>query len=68
VTVTNTGTLDADDVVLGFIKPPGAGTGGVPLQSLYDFARVHVKAGQSVVVTLNASALDFTQVDANGSR
>ena len=35
---------------------------GVPLQSLYDFARVFVPAGQSVSVTLNATALDFTQV------
>ena len=32
VNVTNTGTIDADDVVLGFLVPPGAGTGGVALQ------------------------------------
>jgi beta-D-xylosidase 4 len=25
ITVANTGSVDADDVVLGFIKPPGAG-------------------------------------------
>ena len=68
VTVTNTGALDADDVVLGFLKPPGAGVGGVPLQTLYDFARVHVKAGQSRTVTLNATALDFTQVGEDGTR
>ena len=68
VTVTNTGSRDADHVVLGILKPPGAGQGGVPLQSLYDFARVHVRAGQSVTVALNASALDFTQVDETGQR
>ena len=34
ITVANTGLVDADDVVLGFIKPPGAGKDGVPLQSL----------------------------------
>ena len=34
----------------------------------YDFARVHVPAGKSVRVTLNATALDFTQVDENGHR
>lgn len=34
ITVTNTGMVDADDVVLGFVKPPGAGKDGVPLQSL----------------------------------
>ena len=37
VTVTNTGKLDADDVVLGFLTPPGAGQNGVPLQTLYGF-------------------------------
>ena len=35
VNVTNTGTVDSDDVVLGFMVPPGAGTGGVPLQALF---------------------------------
>lgn len=34
VNVTNTGSVDADEVVLGFLKPPGAGVGGVPLQTL----------------------------------
>ena len=68
ITVTNTGTIDADDVVLGFIKPPGGGQNGVPLQSLYDFARVHVPAGESVAVSLNATALDFTVVDEQGHR
>ena len=32
VHVTNTGAVDADDVVLGLMKPPGAGVGGTPLQ------------------------------------
>ena len=68
VTVENTGTLDADDVVLGFLVPPGAGKDGVPRQILYDFARVHVKAGESVTVHLNATALDFTQVNDSGIR
>ena len=30
--VTNTGTVDSDDVVLGFLVPPGAGQDGVALQ------------------------------------
>jgi beta-D-xylosidase 4 len=29
VNVTNTGSVDSDDVVLGFLVPPGAGVGGV---------------------------------------
>ena len=36
VMVTNTGGKPADDVVLGFVKPPGAGQSGVPLQNLYE--------------------------------
>ena len=44
VKVTNTGTVDADDVVLGFLVPPGAGVNGVPLQTLFGFERVHVPA------------------------
>lgn len=52
VNVTNTGTIDADDVVLGFLRPPGAGIDGVPLQTLFGFERVHVKAGPTVSVYL----------------
>lgn len=68
VNVTNTGPRDADDVVLGFLVPPGAGKGGVPLQSLFGFERVHVKAGGSATVYLYPQLLDFTQVDGTGRR
>ena len=34
VNVTNTGTVDAADAVLGIMVPPGAGTNGVPLQQV----------------------------------
>ena len=37
VNVTNTGPVDSDDVVLGFLVPPGAGQNGVPLQQLFGF-------------------------------
>ena len=43
VNVTNTGNMDADEVVLGFLKPPGAGVAGTPLKTLYGFDRVHLK-------------------------
>ena len=62
VTVSNTGGVDADDAVLGFLVPPGAGMGGVPLQTLYGFTRVHVKAGQSVTVSIPAQYTDFSVV------
>jgi hypothetical protein len=68
IKVTNTGDVDADDVVLGFLKPPGAGKQGVPLQMLYDFARVHISAGSSELVTLRTTARDFTQVNPHGVR
>jgi hypothetical protein len=68
VNVTNTGSLDADDVVLGFMVPPGAGTGGVALQELFGFERVFVPAGQTVTVYLGAQGVSFTQADKDGVR
>ena len=68
VNVTNTGTMDADDSVLGFMVPPGAGVGGVPLQSLFGFERVHVKAGQTVTVNLYPSLADFTTTQLDGTK
>ena len=52
IKVTNTGKVDSDDVVLGFLVPPNAGKDGMPLQTLYAFERVHVKAGASVMVNM----------------
>lgn len=66
--VTNTGSMDAEDAVLGMLKPPGAGENGVALQQLYAFEKVHVKAGETVTVNLYPSLADFTQVDADGVR
>lgn len=66
VNVTNTGKMDADDVVLGFIRPPGAGQNGVPLRQLFGFERVHVRAGETVKVFLYPALTDFAQVGASG--
>jgi hypothetical protein len=68
VNVTNTGNVDADDVVLGFITPPGAGKDGVELKKLFGFERVHVKAGETVTVSLYPDYLSFTQVTGDGKR
>jgi len=68
VDVTNTGNYDADDVVLGFTIPPGAGKNGVPLKYLFGFERVHVPRGQTVTVVIPQTLSDFTQVDTNGVR
>jgi beta-D-xylosidase 4 len=65
VNVTNTGAVDADDAILGFLKPPGGGASGVPLQQLFGFERVHLKAGESTIVDLypvsTHQALQFNQ-------
>ncbi len=68
VNVTNTGDVDAADVILGFITPPDAGKNGVPLQSLFGFDRVFLKAGETKTVYLAAGLRDFTTVVANGTR
>merc|ERR1712070_452858 len=66
VNVTNTGKMDSDDVVLGFIESPDAGKDGVPLQSLFGFERVHVKAGETISVFLYPQYSDFMHVDLEG--
>merc|ERR1711924_449466 len=68
VEVTNTGTIDADDVVLGFLTPPGAGKDGVALKTLFGFDRVHVKAGETVTVWLYPEMSDLTTVSTKGLR
>ena len=68
VNVSNTGSMDADDVVLGFLVPPGAGKNGIPLQTLFGFERVHVPAGQSLVVDLYPTLTDFTHTLLDGSK
>ena len=68
VNVTNTGAVDSDDVVVGFLVPPGAGQGGVALQELFGFERVFVPAGQTVTVYLGAQGVRFTQTGADGVR
>jgi hypothetical protein len=68
VNVTNTGAVDSDDVVLGFLVPPGAGENGVPLQELFGFERVFVRAGETVTVYLGAQGYRFCQADREGVR
>ena len=65
--VSNTGDVDSDEVALGFLVPPGAGVGGVPLQTLFDFQRVHVKAGATATVTLVPSLMDFALAQLDGT-
>jgi len=68
VKVTNTGKMDADDVVLGFLVPPGAGENGVALQTLFGFERIHVLAGQTVSVNLYPEMTDFALTALDGTK
>jgi pre-mRNA-splicing factor SYF2/beta-D-xylosidase 4 len=68
VNVTNTGSMDADDVVLGFLVPPDAGKDGVPLQTLFGFERIHVKAGETVLVNLYPELTDFAYTLLDGTK
>ena len=66
VNVTNTGSMDADDVVLGFLTPPRAGEDGVALKTLFGFERVHVPAGKTVSVFLYPALTDFASASSSG--
>ena len=66
VNVSNTGTRDADNVVLGFLVPPGSGSDGVPLKILFGFERVFVAAGKTVSVFLYPQLQHFMHVDTHG--
>jgi hypothetical protein len=68
VNVTNTGSVPADDVVLGFLTPPGAGVNGVPLKQLFGFDRIHLQPGETKSVYLYPNLRDFTQVGEAGER
>merc|ERR1712032_440288 len=50
------------------LVPPNAGQGGIPLQTLFGFERVHVKAGESVTVNLYPSLADFALTDLDGTK
>jgi beta-D-xylosidase 4 len=68
VNVTNTGSIDADHVVLGMAIPPDAGVDGVPLQELWGFERVFVPAGKTITVEMYPALTSFTQVNGDGLR
>ena len=67
VSVKNEGSMDADEVVQVYIAPQGSRY-APPHASLCAFKRVHVKAGESVRVTLPVADAAFTVVDETGAR
>ena len=66
VTVTNTGSRDADEIVQLYIHDIYA-TSTRPVKELKGFKKVHIAAGQSVKVdfTLTAEELSYFNHDCN---
>ena len=59
VSVTNTGSMAADDVVLLFLVPPNAGADGTALKDLVAFDRVYVPVNATVSVALSVPSTVF---------
>ena len=57
--VVNTGDVDSDHVILGFVIGPNAGKGGRPKKSLVEFKRVHVRRDHVQEVTFELRARHF---------
>eukprot|EP01062_Namystynia_karyoxenos_P059134 TRINITY_DN50566_c0_g1_i1.p1 TRINITY_DN50566_c0_g1~~TRINITY_DN50566_c0_g1_i1.p1 ORF type:complete len:776 (+),score=201.17 TRINITY_DN50566_c0_g1_i1:89-2329(+) len=66
VAVTNTGSRAGDEVVLVFLVPPRAGSGGRPLHSLRRYTRISLAPGEGKVVSFTLSTEDFSLADSSG--
>lgn len=64
--VTNTGTMDGDEVVQLYVSRPGLKT--APLRALARFDRIHLKAGETKTVTFTLDSRALSTVNADGSR
>jgi beta-glucosidase len=65
VTVQNTGSIDADEVVQLYITKKNRNTDD-PRCSLRRFSRIHIKQGESVQVPFTLSDTDFTSINEQG--
>jgi beta-glucosidase len=65
VTVTNTGKMDADEVIQVYISRDGRGE-NEPIASLRGFRRVFIPAGKSKTVEFGLSAAVFETVGEEG--
>jgi beta-glucosidase len=65
VTVTNTGTINGDEVVEAYLKTPQADG---PIHSLAGFQRVNISTGMIRVVTLTLDPRALSSVDDKGNR
>jgi beta-glucosidase len=65
VTVTNTGKIDADEVIQIYVTKDDRGADD-PLSTLRDFSRVFIKAGKSGTVEFTLDSSAFETVTAEG--
>jgi len=66
VDVTNTGAMDADEVVQLYISRPDIA--GAPIRSLVGFERIHLARGQTRTVEFTLQDRDLSTVDGDGGR
>jgi len=68
ITVTNTGDIQGNDVVLAFMIPPYHGQDGNPIKFLFGFERVSLEPGKSVTLQFPVSPFDLSLVNSDASR
>jgi beta-D-xylosidase 4 len=70
VNVTNTGTMEGDDVVLAFITPPQTPINGQtpPIKQLCGFKRVHLNINETVEVFISVNAQSLLTIARDGSK
>jgi len=70
VNVTNTGTMEGDDVVLAFIIPPQAPINGQtpPIKQLCGFKRVHLNVNETAQVFFLLNVQSLLSVAQDGSK
>jgi beta-glucosidase len=66
VDVTNTGGMDADEVVQLYVRHPGVA--GAPIRTLAGFQRVHLAAGETRTVRFTLRDRALSLVDREGTR
>lgn len=66
VDVTNTGAMDADEVVQLYISHPGVA--GAPIRTLVGFERIHLNRGQTRTVSFTVQDRAMSLVDPAGVR
>jgi beta-glucosidase len=65
ITVTNSSSVDGDEVIEAYLKTPQPGG---PIHSLVGFQRVNISAGQSKEVAITIDPRSISSVDDKGNR